>query len=88
MVYTKSSEKEILSDRVHLQVPIKILIADTAPDIHEAACLTLSDFKFENRPLQILSSYNGEQTIEILKRDKEDFRNQLSELKEMIKNLQ
>lgn len=45
----------------------KLLIADDDEDIHKVTRIILSDFSFENSELEIISSYSGEQTREVLR---------------------
>lgn len=45
----------------------KILIVDDEEDIHQMTKAILKDFVFENKKLEFLSAYTGDQAIEILK---------------------
>lgn len=50
--------------------PWKILIVDDDEDIHSLTKMVLSDYKFENRGLEIYSTYSGKEAIDFLKREK------------------
>lgn len=47
----------------------KILIADDDESVHSVTELVLSSFIFDNKPLQFINTYSGNQTIEALKND-------------------
>lgn len=47
--------------------PVKILLADDDPEIHEVTRFALSEFKFENRALEFMSSYSGKGTVDALR---------------------
>ncbi len=42
--------------------PWKIIIADDEEDVHHVTRMVLSDYRFEDRPLQFLSGYSAKQT--------------------------
>jgi response regulator RpfG family c-di-GMP phosphodiesterase len=47
----------------------KILIADDEPDVHVATKLVLRDFSFQNRSIEFLDAYNGNEACEILRQN-------------------
>ncbi len=47
--------------------PWTIVVADDEGDVHMITKLVLSGFLFEGRPVEIISSFSGQETIEILK---------------------
>ncbi|MBI9089788.1 MAG: PAS domain S-box protein [Desulfobacterium sp.] len=71
MTKNKLSFKENASPNQQLQQknhPIKILIADDDPAIHDVTRFALSDFKYNGRPIELLSAFSGIETIETVKR--------------------
>ncbi len=46
--------------------PWKVLIVDDEPEVHAVTRLVLSNFRFENRPLQFLSAYSGKEGMDML----------------------
>ena len=46
--------------------PWKVLIVDDEPDIHQVTQLTLSRFRLDNRPIQFLQAFSGQQAKAIL----------------------
>ena len=44
----------------------KIIIADDENDVHEITRIVLDDFTFEDRGLEFLSAYSGEETLRLL----------------------
>ncbi len=46
--------------------PWKVMIADDEPEIHQVTKMVLGDYVFEDRPLQFLSAYSGNQTQELI----------------------
>ena len=52
--------------------PWHVLIVDDEPDIHSMTRMVLGDFEFEDRPLEFVSAYSGEDSLEIL-RERSDF---------------
>lgn len=51
--------------------PLKLLIIDDEADIHTITKMVLSDFEFEGRPLEFLSTYSKAETIELLKTERD-----------------
>lgn len=51
----------------HSYKPWKILISDDEKEIHTITKIVLSNFTFENRNVELLDAYTGEETIELLK---------------------
>lgn len=47
----------------------KILIADDEPDVHVATKLVLRDFSFQDRGIEFLDAYNGNEACEILRQN-------------------
>jgi len=45
----------------------KLMIVDDEPSIHDVTKLALSDFLFEDAPLEIISAYSGVEAVELLK---------------------
>ena len=44
----------------------KVLVVDDEPSVHEVTRLTLSDFEFEDRPLELISAYSGQEAKVLL----------------------
>lgn len=65
-----SNEPEEQSERYNAgdehDNPWIILIADDEGDVHMITKLVLENFRFDNRPVQILSSYSGKETLQVL----------------------
>jgi len=55
------------SPKVSGKMPYKVLIVDDDFEMHNATRLLLRNFQFEERGLQLLSAYSGQEAIEILK---------------------
>jgi response regulator RpfG family c-di-GMP phosphodiesterase len=51
------------------KVAWKILIADDEPDVHVATKLVLRDFCFQDRGIEFLDAYNGNEACEILRQN-------------------
>ena len=49
----------------------KIIIADDEPDIHTLTKTVLSDFRYQGRPLEFISTYSGEETFEVIKNNED-----------------
>lgn len=49
--------------------PWKVLISDDEEDVHELTRLVLRKYRFEDRGLEFLSAYSGEETKEVLKKN-------------------
>lgn len=47
--------------------PWTVLVADDDCDIHRVTKMVLDNFRFEDRPLDIVSTYSGEETMEWMK---------------------
>ena len=47
----------------------KILIADDDEGVHSVTELVFSSFKFNDKPVQFLNTYSGNETIDVLKRE-------------------
>ncbi|MFY7960929.1 MAG: DUF3369 domain-containing protein [Elsteraceae bacterium] len=49
--------------------PWRVILADDDKDVHAITDLALSDFTFEDRPLEILSAYSAAETVALLARN-------------------
>ncbi|MCP4970700.1 MAG: DUF3369 domain-containing protein [Arcobacter sp.] len=58
----KKSSKKIQSSDTW-----KVLIADDEPEVHSITKTVLSDFKFEGKNIEFISTFSGKETIEYLK---------------------
>ena len=58
-------------ESVEYQGTWKILIVDDEPEIHAVTKLALSDFEFQNRNLEFISVFNGEQAREVLLKERD-----------------
>lgn len=67
------SGEEIEDLAAHEVEPWKVLIVDDEPDVHSMTRMVLGDFMFEQRPLEFISAYSGEESIEILKASSSGF---------------
>ena len=47
----------------------KILIADDDEGVHSVTELVFNSFKFNDKPLQFINTYSGEETLEVLKKN-------------------
>ena len=54
-----------------LHEPWRVLIVDDEPDIHSMTTMVLGDFVFENRSLEFLSAFSGEESLSILNSEKD-----------------
>ncbi|WP_027721953.1 sensor histidine kinase [Maridesulfovibrio zosterae] len=54
-----------------LHEPWRVLIVDDEPDIHSMTTMVLGDFIFENRNLEFLSAFSGEESLSILNSEKD-----------------
>jgi len=45
----------------------KVLIADDEPEIHQVTRLVLGGFRFESRPLELLSAYSAGEALDVLR---------------------
>ena len=61
------SGEESEDSAVHEVEPWAVLIVDDEPDVHSMTKMVLGDFMFEQRPLEFISAYSGEESIEMLK---------------------
>ncbi len=70
--FADESELE-LSDGIEQEnkPPWKLLIVDDDNEVHTLTKLVLSDYKYENRPLQIFSSYSRKEAFEILRSEQD-----------------
>ena len=50
-------------------VPWKILVADDEPEIHKITRIALKGYVFENRGVELLSAYSGQDVMDILDRE-------------------
>jgi CheY-like chemotaxis protein len=48
--------------------PWLILVADDEGDVHMVTKLVLKDFRFEGRPVELISSYSGGETVELIRK--------------------
>ena len=60
---TKLTTDEIIGEQKYWT----ILVADDEKHVHELTQLLLEDFRFENRPLNILNAYTGAEAKEYLR---------------------
>ncbi len=51
--------------------PWKLLVVDDDEEIHNITKMVLSDYQFENRPLQLISAFSGKEAIEVLNREED-----------------
>jgi CheY-like chemotaxis protein len=51
---------------VHGQNPIKVLVVDDAMDMHAITKLALAEYRFENRPVELLHATSAEEAYKIL----------------------
>jgi diguanylate cyclase (GGDEF)-like protein len=63
-----SDELENPSDLQKEQGSWKILVVDDERQVHEVTRLALKNFKFEDKPLEIISAYSGQEAQRILDR--------------------
>ena len=49
------------------QPPWKVLLVDDEPEVHEVTRLVLASFRFDDRPLQIISAHSASEAREILR---------------------
>jgi len=49
----------------------KILIADDDVGVHNVTELVFSSFKFDNKPIKFINTYSGNETIDVLKKEKD-----------------
>ncbi|GAC34713.1 response regulator [Paraglaciecola polaris] len=61
--------EDLDEDKVEYQGTWKVLIVDDEPEIHAVTKLALNDFEFQNKNLEFLSAYNGQQARDILLKD-------------------
>jgi response regulator RpfG family c-di-GMP phosphodiesterase len=54
-----------------LGAPWKILIVDDEPDVHRVTELSLRNMLILDRPLQLIHAYSGEESVEIMRREKD-----------------
>lgn len=51
----------------NIDEPWIVLVADDEGTVHLVTEMVLKDFKFNDKPIKMLSAYSGQQTIDILK---------------------
>lgn len=51
--------------------PYRVLITDDDKEVHAATVLLLKNFKFEGHPLELLHSYNGNETKALLEKEED-----------------
>lgn len=61
ILFAEDTEEEIVEDLERW----KVLIVDDEPEIHAVTKLALNDFLFQDRRLEFISAYNGEQAKEM-----------------------
>lgn len=61
-----SDENEFKHKNKRFHTPYQILIADDDEDMHRATKLLLKNFKFEERTLEFIDTYTGDETIRVL----------------------
>lgn len=66
--FAKTEEIKKLKKTV---IPWKIVIADDEKDVHTLTKAVLKDLKYNDRPIEFISTYNKEETIEYLKENKD-----------------
>lgn len=49
--------------------PWRVLIVDDEPEVHQITKLILNNAEFNQRPIEFLSAYSGQQAIEVLKKE-------------------
>jgi response regulator RpfG family c-di-GMP phosphodiesterase len=54
-----------------VQDPWKIIIADDEEEVHTITRIVLGDYKFKERPLAFLSAYSGEETLRLIKENRD-----------------
>ncbi|MGR6872763.1 DUF3369 domain-containing protein [Pseudomonas sp. HK3] len=52
--------------KINQQAPWNILLVDDEPGVHQVTLMVLRGFEFDNRPLNLISAYSGEQGREIM----------------------
>ena len=65
--FFKKNEKEIKTNNEKW----KILIADDEIDVHTLTKTVLKNFSYKDKSIEFLSTYSGEETIEIIKENKD-----------------
>ncbi len=60
-------ENEPNPSQEHVAAPWKVLIADDEEEVHAVTHMVLSGFAFDDRSLQLLDAYSGEETCVMLK---------------------
>jgi CheY-like chemotaxis protein len=66
MAMMKFAKKEKDTDKFH--ATCKVLIVDDEQEVHAVTKTVLNQFEFEGKTLELLSAYNGDEAIEILKK--------------------
>ncbi|NBC25229.1 MAG: hypothetical protein GVY08_00065 [Bacteroidetes bacterium] len=61
-------QQERYNSRAESDNPWTIIVADDEGDVHMITKLVLENFRFDNRPVEILSSYSGEDTLKTLEK--------------------
>jgi CheY-like chemotaxis protein len=64
-----SDKSPLPPDTPSTKDPWQILIADDEGDVHLVTKLVLKDFYFEDRPVELISCYNGAQALEQVKQN-------------------
>ena len=64
------AQKEDNTPKIELK-PWKILIADDEKDVHILTKTVLKDLKYNNRPLEFISTYSAQETFEYVKEHKD-----------------
>ncbi len=59
----------IIEQKEQAETPWKIIISDDEEEIHAVTRLALSDFMYMNRPLEFLSAYSAEETINLMEKN-------------------
>jgi response regulator RpfG family c-di-GMP phosphodiesterase len=57
---------ESTEDLTTAHAPWNILLVDDEPGVHQVTKMVLRDFKFDHRPLNLISAYSGQQGYEIM----------------------
>jgi len=60
------SKNEKTDDNNNEKEPWIILVADDEGDVHMVTKMVLDNFHFDERPVQILNSFTGKETLELL----------------------
>ena len=51
------------------QRPWRVLVVDDDPNIHSVTTMLLTDFRYQSRPLELLTAHSGREAREIMKNE-------------------